>query len=62
MYYNISRSDTFPHVSMGKFHVIHRLTPIRISFSAFEPSARILSTTLTAHRFIVASESINIAE
>jgi len=42
--------------------VVHRLTPIRISSSVFEPSTRILSTTLMAHRFIVASESINIAE
>lgn len=42
--------------------IVHRLTPIRLSFSVFEPSVRILSTTLMAHRFIVASESINIVE
>lgn len=42
--------------------VVHRLTPIRLSSSVLEPSVRILSTTLMAHRFIVASESINIVE
>ncbi len=92
MYYNIGRSDTLSHVSVGKFYVmskvcncacgshfvllnvdirrgndsstiiIHRSTPIRLSSSVFELSTPILFTTLMAHSFIVAGESINIAE